>query len=182
MLAAPAPVRPGEHAGHVVLEELQVRPVAPRQAPHRAAPQLSDVLLQQQSRSQCYNHGPASAAVTCSTAVEPPPVVGFMVLWPPTTWPSPVRSSTRSSSALQPITAQLSPLSTNQSSALTALHQSQLSSHRSPPIRAQYSPLSTNQSSPVLQVHDVGEVGEAGAAVPRVHRPVRVLHTSPGGV
>ena len=46
MLAAPAPVRPGEHAGHVVLEELQVRPVAPRQAPHRAAPQLSDVLLQ----------------------------------------------------------------------------------------------------------------------------------------
>ena len=77
--------------------------------------------------SQCYNHGPASAAVTCSTAVEPPPVVGFMVLWPPTTWPSPVRSSTRSSSALQPITAQLSPLSTNHSSALTALHQSELS-------------------------------------------------------
>ena len=122
MLAAPAPVRPGEHAGHVVLEELQVRPVAPRQAPHRAAPQLSDVLLQQQSRLQCYNHGRASAAVTCSTAVEPPPVVGFMVLWPPTTWPSPVRSSTRSSSALQPITAQLSPLSTNQSSPVLQVH------------------------------------------------------------
>ena len=70
----------------------------------------------------------------------------------------------------------------NHSSALTALHQSELSTHCSPPITAQHSPLSTNQSSPVLQVHDVGEVGEAGAAVPRVHRPVRVLHTSPGGV
>ena len=59
MLAAPAPLGPGEHAGHVVLEELQVRPVAPRQAPHRAAPQLPDILLQERVTLHCelpYGH------------------------------------------------------------------------------------------------------------------------------